>query len=234
MTARPMTISRVQMQIRPHRGASQEYITHQLVADLFGDRDDRGYLYRVMAESRDRRTVTALVLSGESPHSSPPERPWGSIERVEQKPFSPAIGEGTILDYEIRINATAVVTSPSGRKRRTDVWDAVFAANRNDPRSPHDVYTAYLKRKLEGMAEILDGRVTARGQVRARRPGARAPIAFIAANLIGTLRVEDPAALMETIGDGIGRSKAFGCGLLCLSRPGSILPRRTPVDPELA
>lgn len=231
--SKPLTISRVQLEIRPHRGASQEYITHQLVADLFGDRGDRGYLYRVMSESRDRRTVTSLVLSHDPPHEDTPERPWGAVRRVERKPFAPAIQTGALLDYEIRINATAVVTSPSGRKKRTDVWDAVFAADRNDPRTPHDVYAAYLQRKLEGVAEILDGRVTARGPVRARRPGARSPIAFIATNLIGTLRVSDPLALLETIGAGVGRSKAFGCGLLCLSRPGSVLPRRHPAEGEI-
>lgn len=233
MTSNPLTISRVQLDIRPHRGASQEYITHQLVADLFGDREDRGYLFRVMAESRDRGTVTALVLSYDAPHQDTPERPWGAVRRVECKPFAPVIQTGALLDYEIRINATAVVTSPTGRKKRTDVWDAVFAADRNDPRTPHEVYTAYLQRKLDGVAEILEGRVTARGQVRARRPGARAPIAFIATNLIGTLRVSDPAALLETIRFGIGRSKAFGCGLLCLSRPGSVLPRRHPAEVEM-
>lgn len=220
------TLSRVLLDVRPHRGASHEYITHQLVADLLGDRDDRGYLYRVMRESRDRREVQALVLSLDQPRDDSPERPWGMIRRVECKPFAPVFQPGVLLDYEIRLNATCVVTDAAEKKRRTDVWDAVFAANRDDPRTPHDVYTAYLQRKLDGMAEVLDGRVTSRGQIRARRPGTRHPITFIAANLIGTLRVEEPDALIETVAQGIGRSKAFGCGLLCLSRPGSVLPRR--------
>jgi len=224
--AQSMVLSRVELDVRPFRGASQEYITHQLIADLFGDRDDRGYLYRVMRESRDRRVVTALVLSHDPPRDVTPYRPWGSIRRVERKPFAPVIQPGTLLDYEIRLNATTVVTEPSGRKRRTDIWDAVFAADRGDRRSPHEVYVAYMQRKLEGIAEIVDGRITARGQVRARRPDTRHPITFIAANLIGTLRVIDPAAFITTVGAGIGRSKSFGCGLLCLSRPGSVLPRR--------
>lgn len=230
--AQPLIISRVELDILPFRGASQEYITHQLIADLFGDRDDRGYLYRVMKESRDRRAVTALVLSHDPPGDDTPSRPWGSIRRVERKPFAPVLQPGAVLDYEIMLNATTVVTEPSGRKQRTDIWDAIFAADRNDPRTPHEVYAAYLQRKLEGVAEILDGRITARGQIRARRPGTRHPITFIAANLIGTLRVIDPAALVTTVGTGIGRSKSFGCGLLCLSRPGSVLPHRHTAVPE--
>lgn len=227
-----LTLSRVTLDLRPHRDASHEYITHQLVADLFGDRDDRGYLFRVMRESRDRTEVQALVLSRALPDPAPPPRPWGAIRGVESKPFAPAIRPGTILDYEIRINATTVVTKPSGNKRRTDVWDAVFAANRDDPKSPHEVYAAYLQRKLEGIAQILDGRITARGQVRIRRPGEHRPITFVAANLIGTLRVVDPGSLIDVVGEGIGRSKAFGCGLLCLSRPGTVLPRRHAMNPE--
>lgn len=224
--AQPLVISRVELDVRPHRGASQEYIAHQLIADLFGDRDDRGYLYRIMKESRDRRAVTVLVLSQDSPLDYTAPRPWGGVRRVEKKSFSPVIRPGSLLDYEILLNATTIVTEPSGRKRRTDIWDAVFAANRNEPRSPHEVYAGYLQRKLEGVAEILDGRITARGQIRARRPGMRYPITFIATNLIGTLRVVDPDALLRTLGAGIGRAKSFGCGLLCLSRPGSVLPRR--------
>lgn len=227
-----LTLSRVMLEIRPHRDASPEYIAHQLVADLFGEREDRGYLFRVTRESHDRTEVQALVLAHTEPNPAPPPRPWGSVRSVEWKPFAPVIRPGTVLDYEIRINATTVVTKPSGVKQRTDVWDAVFAANRDDPRSPHDVYTAYLQRKLEGIAEVLKGRITARGQVRIRRPGQREPITFIAANLIGMLRVTDPDALVRTIAHGIGRSKAFGCGLLCLSRPGTVLPRRWRLDFE--
>lgn len=227
----PLTLSRVLLEMRPHRGASPEYITHQLVADLFGQRDDRGYLFRVMRESPDRREVQALVLSRDAPQEQRVQRDWGRVNRVDRKPFAPVLRPGDLLDFEIRINATAVVTDPSGKKRRTDVWDAVFAKNRNDPRTPHDVYSAYLQRKLNGVAEVLDGRVTERGQVRARRPRSRHPIIFIASNLIGTLRVSDPDALITMISEGIGRSKAFGCGLLCLSRPGTVLPRRFPTEP---
>jgi CRISPR system Cascade subunit CasE len=221
-----LTLSRVILDVHPHRGASREYITHQLVADLLGDRDDRGYLYRVMRESRGGTEAQVLVLSRGRPDPAPPPRPWGRVRSVEWKPFAPVIRPEAVLDYEIRINATTVVTKPSGAKCRTDVWDAVFAANRDDPRSPHEVYTAYLERKLEGIADILDGRITARGQVRIRRPGDQRPITLVAANLIGTLRVRDPGALIDAVAAGIGRSKAFGCGLLCLSRPGTVLPRR--------
>lgn len=221
-----LTFSRVELALRPHRGSSPEYLTHQLVADLLGDRPDRGYLYRVTHESRDRSHVQLLLLSDGAPVPAPHNRAWGQVLRVDTKPFAPRLKPGDLLDFEVRLNATAVVTLPNGRKRRTDIWDAVFTANRNDPRSPHDVYGAYLARKLDGVAEVLDARVTARGQVRARRAGEPHPITFVATNVAGILRVTDPDAFINRLAAGVGRAKAFGCGLLCLSRPGTVLPRR--------
>lgn len=208
------------------RGFSPEYVVHQLVADLFDDRPDRGYLYRVVAEAPGEAVV--LVLSDRPPRDAVPRRAWGGTRHVDSKPFTPALEPGTPLDFEIRLNATRVVTSPDGRKDRTDVWDAVFGVDRHDPRSPHVVYGEYLRRKLDGVAEICEARVVERGQVRPRRGDRSRPIAFVAANLVGTLRVIDPAAFRETVMAGIGRSKAFGCGLLCLSRPGTVLARRYP------
>lgn len=222
----PLTLSRAVLRPRRTRGYSLPYIQHQLVADLFPQRDDRGYLYRVVREEVGRTTV--LVLSHDSPRDRFPEHDWGGVETVESKPYTLEIPSDTVLDYEMRINATRVVTDPDGRKRRVDVWDAVFASEDAESQSPHGVYGDYLARKLEGAAEVIDARVTERGQVRARRGNGGKPIQFIAANVIGTLRVTALPTLLPVMADGIGRSKAFGCGLLCLSRPGTILHRRYP------
>ena len=226
-----LTMSRAVLGIRAVRGFTPEYVTHQLVADLFPDRPDRGYLYRTTRERPGG--VEVLVLSDGSPRAPHeiPIHPYGATVHVESKPFAPRLRPGMELDFEVLLNATTETAGADGRKRRTDVWDAVLAADRNDARSPHDVYGAYLRRKLDGTAEVLDARITARNQVRARRGDRKEAIIFIAANVIGTLRVTDPDRLMEAVGAGIGRAKAFGCGLLCLSRPGLVLRRRTPWVP---
>jgi CRISPR system Cascade subunit CasE len=208
----------------PH-GSTREYLLHQLVADLFPDRPDRGYLFR---ETRPRPCgAELLVLSDVAPRDigEIPVHPWGCAVDLASKPFEVHIASGTELDFEIRMNATRVVTGTEGGKKRRDVWDAVFQADRNDPRSPHDVYGDYLARKLAGAATVHQARVTDRGEVRALRAG-RKPISFVAANVVGALTVTDPAALLALAGAGIGRAKAFGCGLLCLSRPGTVLARR--------
>lgn len=235
------TLSRALLRLRPSRGWTAEYMTHQLVADLFGDRADRGYLYRVTRERPGG--VEVLVLSGDAPlpPQSLPVRDWGAALDVQSKPFTPGIAEGQAVDFELRINATRVVTDPvSGRKHRTDAWEAVWRADRETRRTPDEVYGDYLAGKLGGAAELISwsadtpsgvrplARITERGEVRARRGDRRESIRFVAANLIGTLRVTDPARLLEITTEGIGRARAFGCGLLCLSAPGTVLARRYP------
>lgn len=218
----PLFISRARLSYRRYRGYSAPYIVHQLVADLFAD-GDRQHLYRVTARAPGRAHV--LVLSAVPPNDGVSGHPWGSATQLETKAFDPELQRGMVLDYEIRVNATRIVTYADGKKKRKDVWDAVFEADRDDRRSPHDVYRAYLDRKLQGAARICGTRVTERGGVRAARADRRHPIQFIAANAIGSLVIEDPERFLDLVREGIGRAKAFGCGLLCLSKPGTVLVR---------
>lgn len=219
-----LTLSQVRLSLNPLRGFNQSYLVHQLVADLFGQRDDRGYLFRLVAEAP--REATVLVLSQEVPTDSPPLRRWGHTLDLRSRPYDPKLSSEQVLDYEVRLNATCVVTQSTGKKKRLDVWDAALLRDRNTPRTPHEVYREYVARKLGSTAEILECRVVGRGEMKAARSERKRSIRFVATNLIGTLRLTDPEGFLDTVATGIGRSRAFGCGLICLSRPGSILPRR--------
>ncbi len=217
-----LTINRVSLVTRAVRGFTEPYLVHQLVADLFPDMKERPYLYRVARVAPGGAHLLVLSRIPPRPLSEIPERAYGRANRIESKPFQPRLRAGSPIDFEIRLNAT---TSVDGR--RTDVWDAVFRADRDDSRSPHDVYRDYLVRRLGHCAEILEVRVTERQVLRPRRgDAAERGLFFVASNLIGTLTVRDPGDLVSTIGEGVGRARAFGCGLLCLSRPGTILLRR--------
>lgn len=211
---------------RPERGATEPYVVHQLVADLFGDYEHRPYLFRA-EEGRDVRNTLLLSTRPPQDPADIPRRSFGRVRAVKTKPFAIEVPPGTNLDYEIRINATKDVPRDGQRSKRLDVWEAVWREDRDTDRTPADLYGEYLARKLEGVADIVSAHLTARGFVRVRRDlEHRRPIQFVAANLIGTLTVLDPAGLEHRVTAGIGRSKAFGCGLLCLSRPGTVLPRR--------
>ena len=208
------------------RGASAEYSIHQLVADWFGDRNDRGYLFRVTDGDHRAGRYGVLALSAEAPLGRLPERAFGMTEAVESRPYDVKLAMGQTLDYEIRINATRVVTDSRGMKTRRDVWDAAFEEDPGRSESPNDVYRGYLGRKLHESARIQECRITERSLLRIRRPGGGRPIQIVAANLIGLLRVDDPDSFLTGVFQGFGRAKAFGCGLMCMSIPGSVLARR--------
>lgn len=219
---------------RPHepadsaRGTTEAYAIHQLVSDLFGQYSDRPYLYRVHGARSNNREI--LIISRRRPHEAPPSstRSFGSVVKLRTKPFQVDLPRGTPLDFEIRLNATKDIPQEAGRSRRLDVWDAAWREDKNTEQTPHEVYLEYVNRRLGDAAEVLDARVTERGMSRVRRHLGQRPITFVATNVVGKLRILDSAGLNKVVGQGIGRSKAFGCGVLCLSRPGTVLPRRHP------
>jgi CRISPR system Cascade subunit CasE len=227
------TLSRAVLSLdgrRAPRGSTRDYLLHQLVADLFPDRTDRGYLFR---ETRPRPCgAELLVLSDVPPRDlgEVPVHPWGCAVDVASKPFMPRLASGMRLDFEVRVNATRVVSGPDldrrgkPKRRRHDVWDVVWGAEKTTTRSPADVYRAWMAQQLDGAAVVEETRVLDRGEVRALRAG-RGPITFIATNVAGSLVVADPDALLARVHAGLGRAKAFGCGLLCLSLPGTVLRR---------
>ncbi len=235
----PLTFSRATLQIRRgggehERRSTAPYLIHQAVADLFGDREDRGYLFRIVGEWSGGANV--LLLSDRPPIpldelASPPHR---CAVHIESKPFAPQLDPGSWVDFEIRLNATAVVTDAvTGKKQRTDVWEAIWRRNKQTSSTPHEVYGDYIRRKLGGVAEVLEARITERGEVRAQSGHRHNTPRFVTANAIGTLLITEPDGFLEVLSTGIGRAKAFGCGLLCLSRPGSILTRRHVADSEM-
>ena len=136
------------------RFKTRDYLLHQAVANLFGDRPDRGYLFYEIGRRKDR-TAELLVLSDRPPTEGLPEvSPW-QITRLRTKPFIVRLPSGAVLDFEIRVNATVVRTTARGRKggrvrrkRRVDVWDALWGEHRDTDRTRDDVYAEYLGRKL--------------------------------------------------------------------------------------
>ncbi|MEX2609313.1 MAG: type I-E CRISPR-associated protein Cas6/Cse3/CasE [Gemmatimonadota bacterium] len=215
---------------RAARGATRPYLVHQLVADLFGEFERRPFLYREQESKGTSQTV--LILSSTAPLAPEevPVRDVGVVRSIRSKPFVVDVPPGTMLDFEIRLNATKdVPTSKGARSKRMDVWEAVWQEHPETTRSPEQVYGEYLQRKLDGAGKMGACALVARGLVRARKQlSGPKPITFVAADLIGTMEVTDPHALVAAVSGGMGRAKAFGCGLMCLSRPGTVLPRRHP------
>jgi CRISPR system Cascade subunit CasE len=218
-----LAIAKATLIPKPARGFTEAYIVHQLIADLFPETPDRPYLYRVTEQERSRTTALVLASTDVRRMEQIPDRPYGQVVDVKTKAFVPRLRTSQRLDFEIRINAT---TSVDGRRK--EVWDAALQADPSTGETRDSVYRDYLSRKLEGAASILRAHVTERMPVRPRRGDmGGASMFFIATNVVGQLEVTSPDGLIDEIASGIGRAKAFGCGLLCISRPGTVLRRRS-------
>lgn len=232
-------LSRVRIDVGrpPHaeRGATREYLLHQAVADLFGNYSQRPYVWRERFVGVGMADVLVLSMVPPDREAGPRMPSHRRVREVFTKPFRPDLAVGQQLDFEIRVNATRVVTSTTGddlmtvgeraRKERRDVWDAVFATGHSDEVAMETVYADWLRRQLDGVAILGAVAVTERQGIWARRSVASPAITYVATTLIGDLTVTHPAALVARMAGGLGRARAFGCGLLCLARYGT-RPRR--------
>jgi len=112
---------------------------------------------------------------------------------------------GSTLRFMVRANATRVITSPEGSKRRVPVTD-------------HDALIAWLARQGEGAFTLAtsmfddspDVAVETEGLVKVQPRGAT----FGSVSFRGTLVVQDETQMKTLIATGLGRGKAFGFGLL--------------------
>ncbi|MDX2193336.1 MAG: type I-E CRISPR-associated protein Cas6/Cse3/CasE [Gemmatimonadales bacterium] len=215
-------LSRVRVQVpsRPGERTSAEYLRHQAVASLFLGQDEARPLYRVLEESGGASTL--LVLSSVPPRRTSEIAPGRWVGEVVTKRFAPPLKPGQGVDFDLVVNAASVVTDGAGRKRRVDVWDVVFASKDHEDVDRADVYAAWLSRQLNGAAELVSGQVAERGLMRVRRPGREAPMVFVRTRIIGALTVRQPAELTALLVRGIGRARAFGCGLMCLLPAGRL------------
>lgn len=218
-------ISRVTLRLPtdPPGGTSREYLRHQAIMSMFSGEGDARPVFRFMKAVNETEQV--LVLSAGAPVTTTSIEPGVWVERLESKPYAPELWTDQSLDFNIVVNATGVVTQPDGRKLRQDVWDIVFAQRPGSEVDRDHVYTAWLSRQLDGVAEVVDARVVARALVRVRRAPRAVPISYVQTELVGSLVVRNPEALRRRLVDGLGRARAFGCGLLCLMAQGSLQRR---------
>jgi CRISPR system Cascade subunit CasE len=238
-----LTRARVALGCPPasERGATAEYLLHQAIADLFGDRDDRGYLWRELQSDGLAADVLVLSAAAPDPNAGPAMPAHRRVTSLVTRPFRPELVVGQRLDFELRVNATRVVTTAGvddlmavtegPRKRRYDVWDVVFSDGPRAEVRMADVYAAWLRERLSDVADVGEVAVTERRALRVRRSVRQAPVTVIATNLVGELTVRDPHRLASRMGAGIGRARAFGCGLLCLAPLGT-RPRRARILEE--
>ncbi len=202
-----------------------EYSEHQLLWESFPNRGDeeRSFIYR--KERGGHSSFPFFYLVSEIA----PISDRNFLQVLGIKEYDPQIVEGELLSFSVRINATISKKVP-GKKNsvRHTIWQ--------------DARAEGLKNGLEdeNLAEFIDLTTKEWLVSRAERNGFsiscddfivegyekitftkkknQKEISFGVVDYTGTLRVTNPLRFKELLFKGIGRSKAFGCGLMLVKR----------------
>lgn len=173
-------------------------------------------LYRV--ENWDARALRddddlapVLVLAPDAPSGSTTE---GDISVFGVKPFAPNLREGAVLAFSIVAHPTRAALdtmrpsteAKSEWKRGSRIFISTDAGRRE-----------WLARQLAPAARLLEARVTDARSIYFAKPTDSG--SYRSCRMSGLIEVQDPAALVKLIGKGLGKGKAYGCGLLTLGRP---------------
>lgn len=186
---------------------------HRLIWTLFADTPDRrrDFLWR------DEGAGGFTVLSARPPV------PSRVFEPPEVKPFAPVLSPGDRLAFALRVNATRDIA----RGPRVDVVMHALRDVAREDRAGARMDTAH-KAATDWMAGqgaragfslldmvVGDYSVAALPGYIGRRKGQPQ---YGILDLSGTLKVNDPASFVQRVGQGFGRARGFGCGLMLLRR----------------
>lgn len=187
---------------------------HRLIWSAFagGAAARRDFLWREMGQRQ------FLVLSAQPPKPSP------LFEEPEVTGFAPALAAGDRLAFLLRADATRTVTVADGKKRHRDVvMEALHglpAGDRAETRMDlaQEAGAAWLTGQgARAGFTMLRADVTAYRVVEPPGQGQRRP-RFGVLDLEGVIEVTDPALFLPKLVQGVGRAKAFGCGLMLICR----------------
>lgn len=204
----------------PEQGGARMSAHHRLIWSAFaGDATaTRDFIWRADGQGR------FLVLS----HRPPVYTPF--FEPAQVKEFAPDLRAGDRLAFALKANATR--TQKTGKKtlngkehkRHIDlVMDALPPKGEDRAATrmlkAQEVARAWLTRQGAQGGFVVDQAAVEDYSVHrfAKRAGAK-PITFGVLDMTGQMRVTDPAALIGAIARGMGRAKAFGCGLMLIRR----------------
>ena len=205
------------------------HASHRLVWTLFADAADRtrDFLWR------ESEPGTFYFLS-----QRPPEDRHNLFDVDAAKAFAPELRAGDVLRFSLRANATiarraegngagrvrgkpsdvvmdALYRVPKGRERAEARRDAIHSAGRSWL-SARGATNGFRLMDSDPSTAPAVSCVTGYRVVRLDHRGDAMRIGVI--DFDGVLVVDDPVRLIESIGQGFGRAKAFGCGLMMIRR----------------
>ncbi|PWR00343.1 type I-E CRISPR-associated protein Cas6/Cse3/CasE [Leucothrix pacifica] len=201
------------------------YREHQALWRLFDNDPEasRDFLYRRVNE---RGRIKYYILSQRMPVDS-----TGLWMIDPPKHYDPQLLEGQSLFFTLRVNPVVTISSTDGKKRRHDVvmhekWRIGFKElpQSEKPALQEIVQTSCLqwlsKRSEPNGFDVSPEQVLVdayhRHESLAKRQ--KQPVKYSTVDFQGTLTVTDPELFRKVLFNGMGKSKAFGCGLLLVRR----------------
>lgn len=202
---------------------------HGLVWSLFSRPDEpaRDFLFRQIEPG-------AFIVVSERP----PDDPHGLWTIGEPKPYAPNLTAGDRLGFVLRANPTVAVPQPGAKRgKRVDV--IMHAKSKLDREQRADFCADgvggvaldwLIKRGPTIGAEFDAAACDATGYIQVKIPrGPNDPnrpsrasgknvIEFSEIDFEGVLTVTDPEKLCAALFKGIGKAKAYGCGLMMVRR----------------
>lgn len=204
-------------------GFGGAYQSHHRVWDLFSDGPDRerDFLYR---QEYTTGLPSFICVSARRPNDR------NGMWRVESKEYAPVLSEGQHLRFTVRANPirTRWIEGPDGKKvhkRHDVVMDRKMqlreeGIDRNkwpgSQQMVHDEGLAWLSSRSEDHGFTLfadEFMATGYLQQKFLKKKGKHLITITTMDLDGVLEVTDPVKMNETLMQGIGPSKGFGCGL---------------------
>ncbi|BBK36762.1 type I-E CRISPR-associated protein Cas6/Cse3/CasE [Allostella sp. ATCC 35155] len=235
--ARPMFLSRIALRSGPSAAALAPLIAprladertaaaHHLLWSLFADSPDRrrDFLWREEDTGHGWGGRRFYVLSQRQPADR------HGLFRLETQEFAPILAAGDRLRFRLRANPAVTRSQPDRKRSRridplAEALRDLSPAERAERRG--EIAAAVGRTWLAGQGARAGFRLADAAQApllvdgddwrRLPRPG-RPPIGFSVLDFDGTLVVEDPAAFLARLGEGFGREKTFGCGLMLIRR----------------
>ncbi len=198
---------------------------HQMIWDLFDNAPEqkRDFLYR--HEDPKSGLPFYYLLSARLPKNNP------IAADIQTREYRPTLRANDRLQFSLRANA--VVTRKAGdtgkRRIRRDIIEAKVDEykqrfdNPSDRPSPAVIHQeaaqVWLERRGKQLGFSLESLMVDNHRFyEVKKPSDDNVRRFTSIDLYGRLLVEDPKFLVAALMTGLGRAKAFGCGLLLVRR----------------
>jgi CRISPR system Cascade subunit CasE len=200
------------------------YKEHQALWRLFDTNPDakRDFLYR---QTQDQGRVKYYVVSEREPVDS------SGVWLVDGcQTYDPKLTKGQELFFSVRVNPVVTISSETGKKERHDVVmrEKKRIDYKNLPKDSRPLEQEivqqtcipWLVQRVEHLGFnvqadtlLVDGYQQYESYAKGKKP-----ISYSTVDFQGVLTVTDPERLKQTLFQGIGKAKAFGCGLLLVRR----------------